>query len=509
MAFADSHGTRSIFYGAVINPISLTCYSILPQCLLSIDPSGRIEWMIGNIERHELQETLTSKGCVDIDIVILGDGQFLMPGFIDTHTHAPQFPIMGTGNQYVLLEWLKTLVFPMERQFKNEHFARKAYESVVRRILDFGTTTCCYYSTLHLDATKILADITHAYGQRAFIGKCNMNRNSPDDYIEPSTEVSVENTHSLISYIRGLDHHSNHPGQEPLVQPVLTPRFALSCTEDLLTSLCSLAASDPTLRIQTHISENKIEIVDTLKAFPEAKSYAAVYDMFGLLRNNTILAHAVHLTEDEVELIKERGVGISHCPTSNFNLNSGIAPIGYYLDRGIKVGLGTDVSGGYSPSMITAIQNASIASKALSFNRECPCPSSHPASESHDHHHDLQFTNRPLKISALLYLATVGGAAVCGIEKQVGSFDVGKSFDALLVSVGEDNLNPGLWALNSSRIPTHGTAADGAAHSEGWLEKKKEIVDGWLERFLHCGDDRNIERVYVQGRLVGGRTFNA
>jgi len=147
----------------------------------------------------------------------------------------------------------------------------------------------------------------------------------------------VETTRSLISHIRGLDHRSNHPGQEPLVQPILTPRFALSCTPDLLTSLGSLAASDPTLRIQTHISENEAEVVHTLKEFPEAKSYADVYDMFGLLRHNTILAHAIHLTKDEVDLIRERGAGISHCPTSNFNLNSGIAPIGYYLDRGVKV----------------------------------------------------------------------------------------------------------------------------------------------------------------------------
>ena len=145
----------------------------------------------------------------------------------------------------------------------------------------------------------------------------------------------METTRSLISYIHGLDHH---PGQEPLVQPILAPRFALSCTPDLLTALGDLAALDSTLRIETHISENKAEVAETLKEFPEAKSYADVYDRYRLLRHNTILGHAVHLTEDEVELIRDRGAGISHCPTSNFNLNSGIAPIGYYLDKGVKVG---------------------------------------------------------------------------------------------------------------------------------------------------------------------------
>jgi len=208
---------------------------------------------------------------------------------------------------------------------------QKTYHSVVRRVLDFGTTTCCYYSTLHLKATMTLADIAHACGQRAFIGKCNMDTKSPDDYdyIEASADDSIRDTHALIRHIRSLDQHS-HSGHhhDHLVQPILTPRFALSCSRDLLTRLGSLAASEPTLRIQTHISENETEVVETLKRFTEAKSYADLYDIYDLLRENTILAHAVHLTKDEVGLIKKKGVGISHCPTSNFNLNSGIAPIG-------------------------------------------------------------------------------------------------------------------------------------------------------------------------------------
>jgi len=155
------------------------------------------------------------------------------------------------------------------------------------------------------------------------------------------------------------------------------------------------------------------------------------------------------------------------------------------------------VSGGVSPSILTNIQHARIASKVLSFNKD-----------DHDHHGDCQFADRPLSNATLLYLATAGGAAVCTIDKQVGSFDLGKSFDALLVNIGEGNPNPGLWGKNGSTVPYHGTASD-AARPETWLEEKKEIVDGWLERFLHCGDDRNIERVYVQGRFVGGRTFRA
>jgi guanine deaminase len=162
-----------------------------------------------------------------------------------------------------------------------------------------------------------------------------MNRDSPSYYIEPSPESSIAATRDLINYVRTLSAPSSN--QEPLVQPILTPRFAISCTDELLASLGTLASSDPTLRIQTHISENPSEVAYTRELFPAAPHYAGVYDMFGLLKHNTILAHAVHLTEDEVNLVKERNAGISHCPTSNFNLSSGIAPIGHYLDKGIKV----------------------------------------------------------------------------------------------------------------------------------------------------------------------------
>ena len=170
-------------------------------------------------------------------------------------------------------------------------------------------------------------------------------KSSPEvyDYVERSADDSMSDTHALIHYIRSLD-----DGHEPLVQPTLTPRFALSCSRDLLTRLGQLSAKDPTLRIQTHISENETEVVKTLERFTEAKSYSEIYDIYGLLNENTILGHAVHLTKAEVELIKQRGAGVSHCPTSNFNLNSGIAPIGYFLDRGVKVRLLSSVSMGYN-----------------------------------------------------------------------------------------------------------------------------------------------------------------
>jgi guanine deaminase len=160
-----------------------------------------------------------------------------------------------------------------------------------------------------------------------------MNRNCPPNYIEPSVDESIDTTLALIKYIEELPKTSN--GQ-PLVHPILTPRFAISCTEELLTRVSKIALKNPKLAIQTHISENPSE-VELTKSLFNADSYAQVYERYHLLRNNTILAHGVHLTKDEMVLIAKHGAGVSHCPSSNFYLSSGMARVGMLLDHGVKV----------------------------------------------------------------------------------------------------------------------------------------------------------------------------
>jgi guanine deaminase len=319
-----------------------------------------------------------------------------------------------------------------------------------------------------------------------------MNHDCPSYYTEDSPEDSISNTRAILSYIRSLPAspsiHAAAGTPQPLVQPILTPRFAISCTAPLLSSLGEMAKADPGLLIQTHISENPSEVAYTNELFPEAGSYAGVYDQFGLLREGTILAHAVHLTPGEVDLIQERGAGISHCPTSNFNLRSGIAPVGKFLDKGIKVGLGTDVSGGFSTSILGEIQHASMASKVLQFTADVAGSTNGVVKR------EGKFENKQLPIPTLLYLATLGGASLCKLEKHIGSFAPGKSFDALIVSPSGKRI--GLWGSGEKVEPEESV--------EGVQRKD---LEEWLERFLFCGDDRNIDRVYVQGRWIGGRSF--
>ncbi|KAH9043273.1 guanine deaminase [Lactarius pseudohatsudake] len=461
-----------VFYGPLVNPKSTSSLLLLPNSLLAVAANGEIGWIEHNVHPSSVQDVLARHGSLDTPLVALKHGEFIIPGFVDTHTHAPQVPNIGSGQQYELLDWLKEVTFPMEARFADADFAHRAYTKIVERIINSGTTTCCYYGTIHLEATKKLAEIVNSYGQRAFVGKCNMDRNSLHDYVEPSVSSSIDDTNALISHIRSLP-------SPRLVEPVLTPRFAISCSGSLMTKLGAIASADPSLRIQTHISENQEEIRQTLELFPEATSYADVYDRHGLLGPRTILAHAIHLGDDEIALLKERDAGVSHCPTSNFNLRSGVCPVGKLTDHGIKVGLGTDVSGGFSPSILTAIQHASIASKIVAIQ--------HPAEPSAT----TSFAGRQLPLATLLYLATLGGARVCGSEDRIGSFAPGKAFDALVVSVRGDAGNPGLWGVD----------LDEALNVKHVESKELEV---WLERFLFTGDDRNIRRVYVQGRWIGG-----
>ncbi|KAG1754407.1 hypothetical protein EDB19DRAFT_1823727 [Suillus lakei] len=540
----------TVYYGPVINPQSVTDYLALPRCLICVSSQGDIEWIVENVESTKLNDVLAQHDCApsDITLVCLKEGEFLMPGLVDTHTVRPASyrsahiltmfyicsMLVKSLTSALVGRWSScngstTYTFPTEARFKDVEYAKRAYPDVVRthsqlgckRTVYINTTTCCYYGSLHLEATKVLASLVHGAGQRAFVGKCNMNWNCPPNYIEPSVKESVDTTLALFKYIEELPKAACG---EPLLHPILTPRFAISCTEELLRHLSEIARKNPKLAIQTHISENKAEIELTKSLF-KTDSYAEAYDKFHLLRDNTVLAHAVHLTEGEMVLIAKRGSGVAHCPTSNFYLSSGMARVGMLLDHGVKVGLGTDVTGGYSPSILTEIQHASIASKMLAIqaadNKKCKFSEGRSESSGeedshsrgrrgHKHHESRcdcecdekqpgRFTNQKLSIATLLYLATLGGAGVCCLQDRIGSFEENKAFDALLVSVREDDTgNPAVWGYNPGRDLTQGVTAQSA---------DKSLTD-WLERFLFCGDDRNIKKVIVQGRTIGGRDYH-
>ncbi|XP_046982473.1 guanine deaminase isoform X1 [Schistocerca americana] len=379
-----------------------------------------------------------------VTTVRLTSNQFLMPGLIDSHIHAPQYPNMGLGYDKTLLDWLDTYTYPMETKYSDVEFAQTVYRKIVERTLQCGTTTACYFTTIHPETALLLAQEAAAQGQRALVGKVCMNVNAPDNYTE-TTEQSVTSTQQFVQDVANL-------GCD-LVKPVITPRFAISCDMELMTKLGKLAQQN-NLHVQSHISENEGEVQTVAEMYPNCANYAEVYDKAGLLTSKTVMAHGVLLKPEEVALLKERGTSISHCPTSNINLRSGVCPVRTLLQSGLTVGLGTDVSGGSTESLLDVMRSALSVSVQKGFDDS---------------------SQQPLSYKEVFYLATMGGANALSMGNEVGCFKAGMHFDALVV-----DLNAGPGTVVFEDLPL----------------KPLEMV----QKFIYCGDDRNITAVFVEGR---------
>ncbi|ORX96401.1 guanine deaminase-like protein [Basidiobolus meristosporus CBS 931.73] len=456
--FAANQASASaprLFYGRFVHNTDLENLEYVNNGIIFIDEAGKILETHKDATEEKLAELQQQHGLSEENVVRLGDKQFLMPGLVDTHIHAPQYVFTGSGMDLQLLEWLETYTFPRESAFKSVEYAKVAYRDVVSQLLRNGTTTACYYGTIHLEACKVLANIVDELGQRAYVGKVNMDRNSPDYYIE-TTDDSVEKTEEFIKYMLEMNKAN------PRVYPVLTPRFVPSCSGELMRQLGDLARKYD-IPIQSHLCENKGEIEWVKHLHPELPSYTAVYDHYGLLTDKTIMAHCVHLTQEERELIKEKKAGISHCAKSNFALRSGVCNVRQLLEEDQKVGMGTDVSGGYAISMFDAIRTSAIASQTVSFTEK------RADGSAYEH----------LKLAELLHLATLGGAKVMGLEDRIGNFVVGKQFDALLI--------------------------DPSAPESNFHVYSHDDIYTTFEKFIYVGDDRNIRKVYVDGRVVDNK----
>lgn len=354
----------------------------------------------------------------------------------------------------------------MEASLSELPVARRVYGRCVARTLSHGTTTAAYYATISVPATNLLADLCLAAGQRAFIGRCCMDTLSPDYYRDESPGASIAATLETIEHIKSID------PSYTLVSPIITPRFAPSCTSELLHGLGKLQ-KETGLPIQTHISENPKEIQLVAELFPEAKHYTDVYDSHGLLGPKTILAHAVHMSEEERDMVKAREAKISHCPASNSAITSGAARVRWLLDAGIDVGLGTDVSGGYSPSILEAVRQALLVSRHVAMAEK-----------------DDEETERvKLSVEEVLYLATLGGAKVVGLQDKVGAFEVGLEWDAQLVSMDVVSENGGFTGKDEGPVDIFGW--------ESWENK--------IAKWVFNGDDRNTLAVWVRGRLAHER----
>ncbi|MBQ3561121.1 MAG: amidohydrolase family protein [Oscillospiraceae bacterium] len=335
------------------------------------------------------------------EIADFGD-KFIIPGLMDLHVHAPQYTYRGTGMDLELLDWLEKYAFPEEASYSDIEYAEKAYSVFVRDLKNSATTRASIFASIHVPATELLMDMLEESGLKTYVGKVNMDRNSPDIYRE-ETSASAAETERWISETENKYKNT---------KPIITPRFIPSCTDELMAELGNIQKLHGTA-VQSHVSENPSEIAWVKELCPSSEFYGDAYDRFGLFGGEncpTIMAHCVYSDEREQKLIKERGVWIAHCPQSNMNVASGIAPVREFLDNGLKVGLGSDVAGGSSLSLFRAMTDAIMSSK-LRWRL-------------------VDSTKHQLSVDEAFYMATRCGGSFFG---KTGAFDEGYEFDAVVL----------------------------------------------------------------------------
>ncbi len=335
-------------------------------------------------------------------------GMLVMPGMADLHIHAPQYAYRGLGMDMELLDWLNAYAFPEEAKYADMSYADRAYTIFAEAIKKSATTRLAVFGTLHREATVLLMDKLEATGVVSYVGKVNMDRNSPDDLREESAAASAEDTERFILETR--DKYKN-------TYPIITPRFIPSCSDELMKSLGELSKKYDA-RVQSHLSENPSEVEWVRELCPLAENYGAAYDGFGMFgsQGKTIMAHCVYSDDREIALLKNRGVYIAHCPASNMNVASGVAPVRKYLNMDMRIGLGSDVAGGHSESIFTAMVDA-LQSSRLYWRL-------------------VDSSLKPLSVTEVFYMATKGGGSFFG---KVGSFEEGYEFDAAVI---DDSLLP-------------------------------------------------------------------
>jgi guanine deaminase len=264
------------------------------------------------------------------------------------------------------MDWLDQITFPNEAKCKEPEYATMLYTRMVRRMLRNGTTTALYFATIHLEASKILADICSRFGQRAYVGKLNIDQLAPDYYIE-TTKASLADTETFIQYCR-----AKYPGtseRTSTIHPVITPRFVPTCSYPLLQGLGDLAEKYD-CHVQSHAAETVDEVTLVRSMYPDLERDVKIFQSVGLLRpSKTVFAHGVYLRNSEIDTLVENEIGVAVCPYSNNLYSRNVAPIQRFMNRGLRVGIGTDVAGGPSVSMLATVRCAVLAERTQDFTK--------------------------------------------------------------------------------------------------------------------------------------------
>lgn len=362
-------------------------------------------------------------------------GKLIVPGFIDTHVHYPQVDVIASHGTR-LLEWLETYTFPAELAFADSQVASDTAQFFLDELIRNGTTTALVFGTVHKASVTAFFKAAQARRLRMICGKVLMDRNAPDALCD-TPETSYRESQQLINEW----HNTDRLGY------AVTPRFAPTSSDEQLRLAGQLLVEHPDVHLHTHISENTEECDWVASLFPKQQDYLSVYEHFGLVRKRSVFAHGIHLSHSEWNRLGKAQASVAHCPTSNLFIGSGLFDLRAALKANVNVGLGTDIGGGDSFSMLRTINEAYKIQQLQGFNLDA--------------------------VNAF-YLATLGGAVALDLDQHIGNFEVGKEADFV--------------ALDTSSTPLMKRRT---AQSQDWQSK--------LFALMMLGDDRCIYDTFIMG----------
>ncbi|MGY3716858.1 guanine deaminase [Sutcliffiella cohnii] len=448
-----------IFQGTAFTSKSAKEIQVLKDHLFCINEDGMIEKIVAP-EEEEYGIILNLYGGTN-KLHRLEEGQYILPGFVDLHVHAPQWAQAGTALDIPLYDWLNTYTFPIESKFSDTNFAEEVYNDLVSTLLANGTTTALYFATVHRESSLLLAKICAEKGQRGLVGKVVMDdvEQNPEYYRDTNTATALEETEQFILAVKELA-ESTKQG----VYPVVTPRFIPSCTDEALEGLGKLAAKYDT-HVQSHCSESDWEHQFVKSRFQKNDAFAL--DGFGLLREKSVMAHCNFLDESDVELFIETGTAVCHCPISNAYFANSVLPVARLQAKGVEIGLGTDISGGFSPSLYDNIKQAVISSRMLEDGVNTTLPADKRGVKG-----------SRITVNEAFFFATAGGGE--SLSLPIGRIQEKYTWDIQLIDT----------KVPSAKLPIY--------------DDHEELLDIFQKMLYHVRPE-NIREVWVQGKKVHNR----
>ena len=427
----------------------------LKQALVFVSSNGIISKVIRQDDENYLE--LLEKHSKDNNFFDFKD-KIILPGFIDLHIHAPQWPQAGLALDDELSYWLNNFTFPLESKYQDLDYAREVYSDLVKTLLANGTTSAMYFGTIHNEATLELAKICASYGQRGFVGKVVMDDKTmnPNFYRDNSTKEAIENTEKFI-----LDVQTLAKDVFQGVYPVITPRFVPSCTDNALLELGKLAKKY-NCYIQSHCSESDWEHNFVIERF--GKRDSEVLDQFGLLTDKSVMAHGNFINSEDADIFKKQKSSVCHCPISNSYFANAVFPVNQLKKQGLNICLGTDISGGFSPSLYDNIKHTVMASRMLNDGVDNKLDANNRGTN-----------NARVSVFEAFYLATTGGGEA--LKLPLGIFKEGYICDFQVIDINSP----------SNKLPKY---LDN--------EEDKHL----LQKILYLSTSENIREVWVQGKQM-------